>query len=307
MLHTRNIFLLSLPAMVSLLGQTTYSIHNVAGGTFPDGAIATQVSLGQVTGIAVDPSGNVYISSGRVYQVTKDGKIKILPAAFRNSLLLANGIAADRNGNLFVVFPFYEEIDKIDATGRSTNYFGGGGLAGNSVGSLTVDATGNLYFADSSIQAVLKLDPTLRSTYLGYSGSLVPPSNISGGIAVDSAGSLYVSDLQNNLIRKRDPQGNVSVFAGTGQTGSGGDGGLAIGAQIEAPRNLGIDLAGNLYVSTKHGIRKIDTNGMISSLYKADYPLAPPIAVDLAGEHVYFVNTFGNLEIRSRASIMTVS
>jgi uncharacterized protein (TIGR03437 family) len=64
------------------------------------------------------------------------------------------------------------------------------------------------------------------------------------------------------------PGGQISTFAGTGGTTSGGDGGPASEAQIVAPGPLAFDRAGNLYVAQSDGsiIRKITPGGTITRL-----------------------------------------
>src|SRR5260370_28846812 len=58
------------------LGQ--YLISTFAGGGPPNGAAATGIALSNVSGIAVDTSGNLYVSSSthnRVYKVATNGTI----------------------------------------------------------------------------------------------------------------------------------------------------------------------------------------------------------------------------------------
>lgn len=63
--------------------------------------------------------------------------------------------------------------------------------------------------------------------------------------------------------------GTITTYAGTGVTGSGGDGGLAINAQFNAIDHLVQDANGNLYISEYYGnrVRKIDAaTGIISTV-----------------------------------------
>jgi len=52
----------------------------------------------------------------------------------------------------------------------------------------------------------------------------------------------------------------IVAFAGTGVSGSSGDGGLALNARFNSPRGLAFDAAGNLYIADRsnHRIRKVD-------------------------------------------------
>ena len=83
--------------------------------------------------------------------------------------------------------------------------------------------------------------------------------------AVDNNGNLYFSA---GVIRKVDTSGNMTIFAGTGESGYSGDGGAATSARINDPHGLAFDSDGNLLFADRsnHCIRKIDTNGIISTI-----------------------------------------
>ena len=106
----------------------------------------------------------------------------------------------------------------------------------------------------------------------GFSGDGNPATNasISGilGITLDKYNNIYIADRMNNRIRKVDvATGIINTIAGTGIAGFGGDGGLADTARFNEPGFLAFDSIGNLYISdySNHRIRKIDTNGFIST------------------------------------------
>jgi hypothetical protein len=88
------------------------------------------------------------------------------------------------------------------------------------------------------------------------------------GIAIDS-GSLYVADSGNNRVRRMDlATGTITTFAGTGVSGSAGDGGPATAAQLNNPSAVAI-ASGNLYISEGAGnrIRRVDlATGIITTL-----------------------------------------
>lgn len=87
------------------------------------------------------------------------------------------------------------------------------------------------------------------------------------GIAVDGQGYVYIADRWNHKIKKYDPYtGVVSTLAGTGDIGA--DNGPGATARFYSPWGLACDSAGNVYVAdTKNQlIRKIDTNGMVSTI-----------------------------------------
>jgi uncharacterized protein (TIGR03437 family) len=85
-------------------------------------------------------------------------------------------------------------------------------------------------------------------------------------VAVDSAGNVYFASLHS--VFKVDKKGTLNRIAGTGHTGSSGDGGLATNALLNYPDGLAIDPSGNVYFTDRaaHVIRRISTNGIISTI-----------------------------------------
>jgi hypothetical protein len=72
-----------------------------------------------------------------------------------------------------------------------------------------------------------------------------------GGIAVDvSAGNVYFADTGNNLVRMVNVTSNtVYTVAGTGSDSFSGDGGPATAASLNAPFDVSLDAAGNIYIA----------------------------------------------------------
>jgi sugar lactone lactonase YvrE len=120
--------------------------------------------------------------------------------------------------------------------------------------SVTIDVTGNLYFADG--QAVLRLDSktgmvsrVAGSGDPGFSGdnglATEARLNAPAGVVVDGAGTLYIADSGNSRIRKVTG-GVITTIAGGGRSG---DNGPAVNAQLSFPYGLTVDSAGNLYIA----------------------------------------------------------
>src|SRR5262249_41538739 len=87
------------------------------------------------------------------------------------------------------------------------------------------------------------------------------------GIASDAAGNVYVADQADNRLRKISAARIASTYAGTGVFGGAGDGGLATNAQVGFPRGVGMDSAGNVYVTSPVGavVRRITPGGSITT------------------------------------------
>jgi hypothetical protein len=79
----------------------------------------------------------------------------------------------------------------------------------------------------------------------------------------DGAGNLYLVD--GSRVRKVDAQGQVTTIAGNGCCGHSGDGGAAMNAAIN-PLSLAADALGNLYIGEPGAIRKVNKQGIISTI-----------------------------------------
>jgi sugar lactone lactonase YvrE len=138
---------------------------------------------------------------------------------------------------------------------------------------ITVDASGNLYVGDSSINTIQAISPTgavslvAGSTGLGGStdgtgtGALFRQP---GGIVVNSSGTLYVADTGNSTIRKIAPGGIVTTLAGSAGNKGYQDGASAL---FNSPVGISLDALGNLYVADSKNavIRKISSGGTVAT------------------------------------------
>jgi sugar lactone lactonase YvrE len=114
---------------------------------------------------------------------------------------------------------------------------------------------------------VAALTPGIISNYVGGSGAVC--TGVAGedgilaanayvgflnGMALDQAGNLYLSDSMNFLIWRVDPSGNIHLFAGNPFQCGGydqyldGNGGAALGANVEDGGPLAVDSVGGLYI-----------------------------------------------------------
>jgi hypothetical protein len=79
--------------------------------------------------------------------------------------------------------------------------------------------------------------------------------------------SLYFVDSGNVVIRKIDlDTGIITTVVGQGNNTHSGDGGQATLANLQFPRGIVFDAVGNMYVSEKPYIRKVDLDGVISTI-----------------------------------------
>ena len=122
-----------------------------------------------------------------------------------------------------------------------------------------------------------QLNYTTPHTFSHLAGSIAGPGSADGtgpaaqfsvpeGVASDSAANVYVAYTGNNTIRKITPDGVVTTFAGSpGESGSTDGTGSA--ARFDAPQDLALNTAGNVYVADLNNtIRKITPTGIVSTL-----------------------------------------
>lgn len=85
-----------------------------------------------------------------------------------------------------------------------------------------------------------------------------------------SARYLYIADCFNYAIRRLDLQtGIITTFAGTGEAGHTGDGGLAVEARLDEIYAIQVDTNGDVYILQRFNpsVRKIDiASGIISTV-----------------------------------------
>ncbi|TXN35208.1 hypothetical protein FVB32_11505 [Flagellimonas hymeniacidonis] len=191
-------------------------------------------------------------------------------------------IAIDNEGTIYVADSRNHVIRKITQDGMVSTY--AGSMQGDGDGTLlnakfniprgvAVDNSGNVYVADTNNNKIKKITPMGVVVTLagksedGYEDG--PGSeaqfNYPSDIDIDSEGNLFVADYYNHKIRKITPEGIVSTVAG-GDIGFAD--GPAMSAQFDHPTSVTVDALGNLFVADNenHKIRKISTDGMVSTL-----------------------------------------
>lgn len=199
-------------------------------------------------------------------------------------------IDRDFQGNLIVV-DMNNIIRKISTTGAVTTvagtgvagYLDGPGATAKFSGALNacVDQSGNIYVSDFANQRIRKIDVNGVVTTIAGNGiagykdttALESEFNYPRGICIDQLGNLYVADSWNHRIRKIDTNGNVTTFAGGGNSmgvQSPGDyvDGQDTSARFWTPCGLEIDNSGNLFLADayNHRIRMITPLGVVSTV-----------------------------------------
>jgi sugar lactone lactonase YvrE len=291
---------------VTLDGSITTVAGNGTQGYSGDGASATSAELYYPFGVAVDAAGNLYIAdnwNGVVRMVAADGTITTVagngktgysgdggPAtsAEFDSVI---GLTADAAGNIYVADLYNSVIRRFVPNGTITTvaghancstYFGDGGPATSAClqnpRGVTVDGVGDVYIADTSNNRIRKIAPGGTITTIAGNGAAAGNAGDGGpaanaelttprAVAADASGNVYIADLGNNRIRKVKPDGTITTVAGNGTAGYSGDGGAATNAQLNGPKGLTLDVAGNLYIgdTSNNVVRKVTPGGTITT------------------------------------------
>lgn len=259
----------------------------------------TAASFNYPSGIVHDLNGNTFIGDYDNHKIRKIDKFGttitfagIGTTGFANNINPLNssyngptGTCRDSSGNIYVADFINNAIRKISTTGEVSTFAGnatagsvdGLGIAATFNGPIciAIDNSGNFYVTDYFNHKIRKISATGQVTTLAGSGTIGNANNTNGllaqfnnpiGIAVDSQANIFVADATNNLIRKITPLGAVSTFAGSATIGFI-DGDIAT-ARFSSPIGLAFDITDNLFVADyfNHSIRKIDSNGLVTTI-----------------------------------------
>ncbi len=285
--------------IVTVAGNGTF------GGSAGDGGAAVNAEFDYPRGVAVDTAGNLFFAdeeNNRIREMATDGTIATVAGsgsqgysgdgglAIAAALYDPSGVAVDAENNIYIADDGNGRIRKIIPNGQittvaGTGSFGFGGDGGPATKAtfsgpiaVAVDLAGNLYIADAGNGRIRRvaLDGTI-TTVAGTGadsgdlgdGGLAINARLSApnGVAVDPAGNLYIADTGDSRIRRVATDGTITTVAGNGVTFAySGDGGLAINASITYPFGVAVDAAANIYFPDIFWVRKVDANGIITTL-----------------------------------------
>jgi len=225
-------------------------ITTVAGNGFPgstgDTGPATSAQINQVTGIAVDLLGNLFIAERNSHKVRKVAAGTITTFA-----------------------------------GTTQGFLGDGSLAVNARLSnptdVAVDSAGNVFIADSSNGRIRRVDKnTLNISTVAGGGAnttenaLATQASIDAtGVKVDGQGNIYIAGANRQKIQRVDASTQrISTLAGNGQFAFGGDDGLAAAASLANPTGVAIDGLGNLAIAdnNNHRVRFVTRTNAVPTI-----------------------------------------
>jgi sugar lactone lactonase YvrE len=279
-------------------GHGATGVTGVTGssGTTGSDTSSSVLLFSSPSDVAIDASGNLYVAdygNNMIRKITADGTLSVFAgngsAGSNNgtgtqaSFNGPSGIAVDASGNVYVADYHNNLIRKITSAGVVST------LAGTVINpadttaaapsvflgpsGVAVDASGNVYVADSGDNQIKMVNPSGTVTTLagsGNTGSADGPGAAATfynptGLAIDASNNVYVADFLNSRIRKVAPSGTVTTL--TGDTTGYADG-ADTAALFFFPNSLTVDAAGNIYVTDEgnNRIRMISPQGTVSTI-----------------------------------------
>ena len=184
------------------------------------------------------------------------------------------GLTFDQKGNLYFCEWYQERIRRIEPDGtmrwaagapmlRAAPYNLSEGPVNrvylNYPQFITTAPDGTIWFTTTGNIYRLNADGTISNIAGRGSSSKQSPDGTKAkeayivnprAIAVDSVGRPYFTEYGSNTVRRFSSEGLLETVAGTGKSGSTGDGGPALQATFDSITDLEFDAAGNLYVCT---------------------------------------------------------
>ena len=190
------------------------------------------------------------------------------------------GIATDAAGNVYVADTLHDRVQKFNALGAFERAWGED----------VASPPGSMGTGFEVCVAGVDLCKTGERTGAALGGDLNEPV----GVATDVAGNVYVADNSHNRVQKFSSSGVFQrawgedvASAGPGNTGTGfeicvaanGDTcktgevtGAALGGELNGPRGIATDAAGNVYVSDSHHdrVQKFSSSGIFERAWGED-------------------------------------
>jgi sugar lactone lactonase YvrE len=276
--------------VIRSVSSTNLHISTVAGdygvgcGYSGDGGPATSAQLNQPIGVAVDSSGDIFITD------YNNSVIREVSTSSGNISTFAGVAVSDKNHvGQMIGFPAYSgdgyaAVDAELGFLNTTPWSAG----------LATDKSGNVFIADTAndvvreISAATGIITTVAGNgFIGYSGDGGPATTAElwdpRDVAVDGAGNLFIVDSGNCVIRKVTAStGIISTVAGTPPDALGnyycdysGDGGPATSAELypiellSPAGGVAVDASGNIFIADtgNNVIRKVTAStGIITTV-----------------------------------------
>lgn len=211
-----------------------------------DNAEALSNSMVKPYGLAVGPSGLIYVSdtaARRVFVLNRDRKTVDYLGDKDPKARLAKpvGVAVDAAGTVYVADATLKRVFAYGPDGTLRLAIGRDGELESPSGLAVDRAARRLYVADAARHQVLSFatDTGALIRAIGKRGGELGEFNYPTNVAVDAAGTLYVADTFNFRIQVIDRDGHpVRAFGELGDSPG----------QLNRPKGIAVDSEGHVYV-----------------------------------------------------------
>jgi sugar lactone lactonase YvrE len=277
-------------------------ITTVAGtgvqGFAGDGGAATLALLDSPSSVALDAAGDLFLADAHNHRIRRVDAVTSIITTFAGTgiaaeLDLPSALAFDAAQNLYFADQRRHVVRRIDhASGAITTVAGNGTQAYSgdlgpatqaaidSPSGLALDASGNLYIADTHNHRIRRVDAVTGvitsvagTGQPGFAGDASAATSaaidLPRGLALDAGGNLFLVDSRNQRIRRIDATtGQIATIAGDGTQAFAGDQGFATAASLDTPRAIAISPANlpALADSANDRVRQVDTAADIHTI-----------------------------------------
>ena len=197
-----------------------------------------------------------------------------LPSALICAVAIIGALAAPAHAAPGDIFTF---------AGTGAAAFGGDGGPATSAAlhqptGLARLADGSILVADYANHRIRRVSPNGHMTTVagtnttGYSGdggqATSARLNMPTDVEPTPDGGFLIADYGNRRVRRVSPAGVITTVAGTGVSGTSGDGGPATSAQLGAPTGVAVTADGGFLIAdaAAHRIRRVSPGGTITSV-----------------------------------------
>jgi trimeric autotransporter adhesin len=136
---------------------------------------------------------------------------------------------------------------------------------------------GSIYVADTFNNRIRRITPAGTITTVAgngsatYNGDGIQATRASlswpHDVTVDSTGVIFIADSQHHRIRRVGLNGVITTLAGTGVSGSTGEGGPATSARLKNPKTVALHNGALYTAGLDNKVRRIDlTTGIITTV-----------------------------------------
>ena len=279
-------------SLVSLLAITAIAVSRPVLAS--DSALHTKINGPHQ--IALDPSGNLYVSEEYGNRILKlDPQMRKISVigngheccreenvpARQSSIYHVYSIAPDRNRNLYIagrnardgafVRIVHGDSNRIETLTRGEFPAPALGVRPAEANlsdptGMAVTPDGRLLISADESHIIVEFGNTIRlvagtEREKGFAGDGGPATlaqfDLPGAMAIDGRGNIFVADYFNHRVRRIDANtSTVTTVAGNGKGVPSGEGQAATAAGVPYPYAIAVDFVGNLFI-TENGTFKV--------------------------------------------------